>query len=289
MTWTSGHGEVMSRGRAEEAGAAGRGRAQHGRLGRGQPRQQFRRTRCPAIAVLDAPLHDQPPEEVGLRERQRPTRIYPRSRRRWSASAPCRRRSWCCRTSRRTSPRSRFTRSRAAGPGSSTRCSSDGGCCFATRCPTWCCPAALFRSEHGLVDRRDGTEMARLVGDELRRGRHSRRRPSPDARPAPCAGDRAAHAARALAPRCPARWAARAATSSSSTIAAPMPPPAHIETTPSVAPRRRSSPSIVTTMRAPVAAIGWPRLAPLPLTLTIVLGRGRACARRRPAPSRTPR
>ena len=38
---------------------------------------------------------------------------------------------------------------------------------------------------------------------------------------------------------------------------------------PSDAPRRRSSSSIVTTMRAPVAAIGWPRLPPLPLTFTI--------------------
>ena len=56
----------------------------------------------------------------------------------------------------------------------------------------------------------------------------------------------------------------------SSTSAEPMPPPAHIETTPWVAPRRRSSLIMVTTMRAPVAAIGWPRLQPLPLTFTIV-------------------
>ena len=38
----------------------------------------------------------------------------------------------------------------------------------------------------------------------------------------------------------------------SSTSAEPMPPPAHIETTPWVAPRRRSSLIMVTTMRAPV-------------------------------------
>ena len=42
----------------------------------------------------------------------------------------------------------------------------------------------------------------------------------------------------------------------SSTIAEPIPPPAHMDTTPSVVPWRRSSLIIVTTMRAPVAAIG---------------------------------
>jgi hypothetical protein len=42
-----------------------------------------------------------------------------------------------------------------------------------------------------------------------------------------------------------------------------VPPPAHMDTTPSAFPRQRSSWTIVTTIRAPVAAIGRPRLAPL--------------------------
>ncbi len=42
----------------------------------------------------------------------------------------------------------------------------------------------------------------------------------------------------------------------SSTAADPMPPPAHIETTPMPPPRRASSCTIVTTLRAPVHATG---------------------------------
>ncbi len=42
----------------------------------------------------------------------------------------------------------------------------------------------------------------------------------------------------------------------SSTMAEPIPPPAHMDTTPWVLPWRRSSLIMVTTMRAPVAAIG---------------------------------
>ncbi len=46
--------------------------------------------------------------------------------------------------------------------------------------------------------------------------------------------------------------------------APPMPPPAHMAATAMPPPRRRSSWTSVTSMRAPVAAIGWPRLQPLP-------------------------
>ena len=55
-------------------------------------------------------------------------------------------------------------------------------------------------------------------------------------------------------------------------MADPMPPPAHMRDA-AEAWRRGGAAraSIVTIMRAPVAAIGWPRLAPLPLTFTIVL------------------
>ena len=48
-----------------------------------------------------------------------------------------------------------------------------------------------------------------------------------------------------------------------------MPPPAHSAATPMPPPRRCRSPSSVVTIRPPVAATGWPRLQPLPLTLTV--------------------
>src|SRR6476659_6518969 len=53
------------------------------------------------------------------------------------------------------------------------------------------------------------------------------------------------------------------------TVAEPMPPPAHIVATPIPPQRRRSSWMSVVTMRAPVAATGWPRLQPLPFTFTM--------------------
>ena len=54
------------------------------------------------------------------------------------------------------------------------------------------------------------------------------------------------------------------------TVAEPIPPPAHIAATPIPPPRLRSSCTSVTSIRAPVAATGWPSEQPLPLTLTLV-------------------
>src|SRR5690606_22833199 len=54
----------------------------------------------------------------------------------------------------------------------------------------------------------------------------------------------------------------------STTSAEPMPPPAHMAATPTPPPLRAKSFTRVVTIRAPVAAIGWPRLHPLPLMLT---------------------
>ena len=56
--------------------------------------------------------------------------------------------------------------------------------------------------------------------------------------------------------------------------------PAHIVATPMPPPRRRSSWISVVTMRAPVAATGWPRLQPLPFTLTISWSKPRIRLRR---------
>ena len=52
------------------------------------------------------------------------------------------------------------------------------------------------------------------------------------------------------------------------TTAPPWPPPAHIAATPIPPPRRPNSCTSVVSIRAPVAAIGWPRLQPLPKKLT---------------------
>ncbi len=52
------------------------------------------------------------------------------------------------------------------------------------------------------------------------------------------------------------------------TAADPMPPSAHIAATPMPPPRRRSSCTSVTSIRAPVAATGCPSEQPLPFTLT---------------------
>ena len=57
----------------------------------------------------------------------------------------------------------------------------------------------------------------------------------------------------------------RAGTSRTSAV--DMPHPAHIAATPVPPPRRRSSWMSEIVMRAPVIAIGWPRLHPLPRTL----------------------
>jgi pimeloyl-ACP methyl ester carboxylesterase len=120
-----------------------------------------------AVAVLDSPLNDQPPEEEHLRQRQRPTRIYP------SKAAAMERFA--------TLPPQElvlaYVRDNIAAQ--SLR-DVDGGCtwkfdplCFGRRAPLrdmlpkLTCPAALFRSEHGLVTREMAAEMAGLVGERF--------------------------------------------------------------------------------------------------------------------------
>jgi acyl-CoA thioesterase-2 len=71
----------------------------------------------------------------------------------------------------------------------------------------------------------------------------------------------------------------------SMTVAAPIPPPAHIAAIPKPPPRRRNSWTSVTIMRAPEAATGCPSEQPLPLTFTLSGSRSSARAveqRRRP-------
>jgi hypothetical protein len=65
-------------------------------------------------------------------------------------------------------------------------------------------------------------------------------------------------------------WSAsrRYGAGTSMTTAEPIPPPAHIAATPRPPPRRRSSCTSVTSIRAPVAATGWPSEQPLPFTFT---------------------
>jgi pimeloyl-ACP methyl ester carboxylesterase len=134
-----------------------------------------------AVAVLDSPLHDQPPEEVGLRERQRPltpaeiglrerqrpTRIYPTLEdavARFVTLPP----------QELVLP---YVKAHIA-PQSIHRV--EGGWTwkfdpmfFGRRVllrdalPKLGCPAALFRSEHGLVTKEMAEEMASLVGDNF--------------------------------------------------------------------------------------------------------------------------
>ena len=78
------------------------------------------------------------------------------------------------------------------------------------------------------------------------------------------------------------------AATASKTTALPMPPPAHMAATP-VPPPRRSSWTMVMIMRAPVMAIGWPRLQPLPSTLTMPSSSPGGPCRWPRAPRRRPR
>jgi pimeloyl-ACP methyl ester carboxylesterase len=120
-----------------------------------------------AIAVLDSPLHDQPPEEIGLRERQRPTRIYPsleEAMQRFTTLPP--QELVLPYVKAHITPQSIHQ--------------VDGGWTwkfdpkfFGRRVllrdalPNLVCPAALFRSEHGLVTPEMAAEMSRLVGDNF--------------------------------------------------------------------------------------------------------------------------
>ena len=120
-----------------------------------------------AVAVLDSPLNDQPPEEEQLRERQRPTRIYP------SQAAALERFS--------TLPPQElvlpYVRAHIA---SQSLREVEGGWTwkfdprfFGRRgllrdlLPKLGCPAALFRSEHGLVTPEMAADMAALVGERF--------------------------------------------------------------------------------------------------------------------------
>jgi pimeloyl-ACP methyl ester carboxylesterase len=120
-----------------------------------------------AIAVLDSPLHDQPPEEIGLRERQRPTRIYPTleaAMQRFTTLPP--QELVLPYVKAHITPQSIHQ--------------VEGGWTwkfdpmfFGRRVllrdalPNLVCPAAMFRSAHGLVTPEMAAEMARLVGDNF--------------------------------------------------------------------------------------------------------------------------
>ena len=115
-------------------------------------RRRARASAVTAIAILDSPLNDQPPEEERLQERRQPTRVYPSARGGDGALQhdPAAGRGAALRA-RAHRPADRCGRSRAAGRGSSTRSSSAAGCCCGSCCRELGCPVALFRCEHGLV------------------------------------------------------------------------------------------------------------------------------------------
>jgi pimeloyl-ACP methyl ester carboxylesterase len=120
-----------------------------------------------AVAYIDSPLNDQPPEESRLRERQRPRRVYPTLEEAMSRF--------------RTLPAQDvvlpYVRAHVA-RGSLRRV--EGGWTwkfdptfFGRRLllrdllPQLACPVALFRCEHGLVSPEMAAEMTRLVPHRL--------------------------------------------------------------------------------------------------------------------------
>jgi pimeloyl-ACP methyl ester carboxylesterase len=120
-----------------------------------------------AVAYIDSPLNDQPPEESRLRERQRPRRVYPTLEEAMSRF--------------RTLPAQEvvlpFVRAHVA-RGSLRQV--EGGWTwkfdptfFGRRLllrdllPELPCPVALFRCEHGLVSPEMAAEMTRLVPRRL--------------------------------------------------------------------------------------------------------------------------
>ncbi len=116
-----------------------------------------------AVAVLDSPLHDQPPEEEGLRKRMRPTRVYATREEALARFA--------------TLPPQDlvlpYVQDHIANQ--SLRAVEGGwtwkfdpfffGRRVALRdsLPGLGCPVALFRSEHGLVTKKMAKEMSTLV------------------------------------------------------------------------------------------------------------------------------
>lgn len=123
--------------------------------------------RVSAVAVLDSPLHDQPPEEDRLRERMRPTRVYPsvgEALARFTTLPP-------------QDLVLRYVRDHIA-PQSLRQV--EGGWTwkfdplfFGRRVllsdllSALDTPAALFRSEHGLVTKEMADRMATLVGEKF--------------------------------------------------------------------------------------------------------------------------
>jgi pimeloyl-ACP methyl ester carboxylesterase len=120
-----------------------------------------------AVAYIDSPLNDQPPEEVRLRERRRPRKVYP------SVAEAV--------THFRTLPPQDvvlpFVREHVAGESVHA---VEGGWTwkfdpsfFGNRLllrdllPQLTCPVALFRCEHGLVDPAMAAEMTRLTAGRL--------------------------------------------------------------------------------------------------------------------------
>ena len=123
--------------------------------------------RISAIAILDSPLNDQPPEEESLRQRMRPTRVYP------TVEAALGRFTTLP-TQDLVLP---YVEDHVAAQ--SLR-QVEGGWTwkfdprfFGRRVllrhslPRLGCPAALFRSEHGLVNPEMASEMATLVNQQF--------------------------------------------------------------------------------------------------------------------------
>ncbi len=120
-----------------------------------------------AVAVLDSPLNDRPPEEAQLAQRQRPTRVYPRIEDALARFATI-------------PPQDLVLPYVEAHIAPASLRQVEGGW-------TWkfdpkffgqrgtlrnllqdlACPAAMFRSENGLVSHEMTVEMGKLVGDDF--------------------------------------------------------------------------------------------------------------------------
>jgi pimeloyl-ACP methyl ester carboxylesterase len=120
-----------------------------------------------AVAVLDSPLNDQPPEESRLRDRIRPHRVYPSVEQAMTRFATL-------------PPQDLVLPYVRDHMGPQSLRPVEGGwswkfdpTMFGRRAllrellPKLSCPAAMFRSEHGLVTAQMVSEMARLIPDRF--------------------------------------------------------------------------------------------------------------------------
>ncbi len=120
-----------------------------------------------AVAVLDSPLNDQPPEEETLRQRQRPTRIYPTAEDAWQRFATIPSQDVVLPYVRDHVVRESVRQVEGGWTWKFDPVFFGHRTLLRDLLPDLRCPAALFRCEYGLVTEEMVTNMEKLVSEDF--------------------------------------------------------------------------------------------------------------------------